>query len=153
MRAKAVDLFHAYLEYLFPPAGAVIVAARDEGESAPLTFLLADFLSLESIEHRPAGLEIAARGKKLEWRFDSGEGDPRLELTEAAFSGPRALFMRRPAGKDFAFLFPRSGETRNRLRQFLVMTFVAESGLPPASAQTAAERIIALWASSQKGNS
>ncbi len=153
MQAKAIDLFHAYSENLVPPEGAVLVAARDEGGQAPLVFLLADVRSLQSIDHRAAGLDIAADGIKLEWQFAPVEGDSRLEIEQTDFSGPRALFVRRPVGKDFAFLFPRTAETPSRLRRFLEKTFAAESGLPGAAAETAADRVIALLSSPQKGTS
>ncbi len=152
MQAKVVDLFHAYTENLVPPAGGTLVTARYEREDASPAYQIADLFSIESIDRRSAGLEFSARGRNLAARFEPGENGPRLEIEETPFSGPGALLVRVPRGRDFAFLFPRPAQAGSPVRLFLEKTFIAESRLTPPAAEAAVERILARLFRPEEGN-
>jgi hypothetical protein len=150
MRAKAIDLFHAYCENLVPAEGMVLVSARDDGGQSPLAFQITVFDSIDAIHGLAAGLEFEAAGVKLTVAFSGPSGDE--EICVEPIAGPRALFVRRPAGRDFAFLFPPTEESPSRFQTFLEKTFIAESDLNPAAAREAAERIVGRVALLRKGN-
>lgn len=145
-------MFHAYTENLVPPEGGTLVAATYGAGDSPAAYTITAFFSIETIDCRTSGLEFAARGRTLAARFEAGESGPRLEIEEAPFSGPRALLVQRPCGRDFAFLFPRASEAPSPLRLFLEKTFIAESRLAPSAAEAAAERILTRLARLEEGN-
>ena len=152
MQAKAFDLFHAYTENLVPPGGGTLVTARYENEDASPCYRIADFSSIDSIDCRSEGLEFSARGRNLAARFEPGDNGPRLEIEETPFSGPGALLVRVPRGRDFAFLFPRPATAASPVRLFLEKTFIEESRLTPPAAEAAVERILARLTRPEEGN-